>query len=121
MSTASKGIVGRHSLSEGILLPDETLSGSLLVSSSSTGSEHPKLNGSVSMGTSPSTVTERDIAEIRRSAEEARDFVRTSVDPTQVDRYSAPPADATYSLEYAFYLLGDVRGKTVVDLGCGHG
>ena len=27
--------------------------------------------------------------------------------------------DTVFPLEYAFHLLGDVRGKTVVDLGCG--
>jgi len=32
-----------------------------------------------------------------------------------------PPADTPYALEYAFHLLGDVRGKTVLDLGCGTG
>src|SRR5205085_1508612 len=32
-----------------------------------------------------------------------------------------PPADTIFPLEYAFHLLGDVRGKTIVDLGCGEG
>jgi SAM-dependent methyltransferase len=39
----------------------------------------------------------------------------------EVERYLNPPADSPFPLEYAFYLLGDVCGKTVVDLGCGSG
>ncbi len=33
----------------------------------------------------------------------------------------APPADTPYAIEYAYNLLGDVRGKRVLDLGCGSG
>jgi ubiquinone/menaquinone biosynthesis C-methylase UbiE len=65
-----------------------------------------------------SQLAERDIAEVRRSAEEARSI---GLVPSQVKRYLDPPADTAYSLEYAFYLLGDVRGKNVLDLGCGTG
>jgi SAM-dependent methyltransferase len=36
-------------------------------------------------------------------------------------RYASPPADTAYPLEYAYYLLGDVAGKRVVDFGCGSG
>lgn len=36
-------------------------------------------------------------------------------------RYLAPPADTCYPLEYSYRLLGDVRGKKVLDLGCGSG
>ena len=32
-----------------------------------------------------------------------------------------PPKIPPYPLEYAYYLLGDVRAKTVLDLGCGKG
>ena len=38
-----------------------------------------------------------------------------------VDRYRNPPADTPFPLEYAFHLLGDLEGKTIVDLGCGEG
>jgi SAM-dependent methyltransferase len=65
-----------------------------------------------------SRLLERDRAEIKRSAEEAR---KTLLQPCEVDRYLNPPADSPYPLEYAFHLLGDVRGKTVLDLGCGTG
>ena len=32
-----------------------------------------------------------------------------------------PPADTPFPLEYAFHLLGDVRGKSVLEYGCGDG
>jgi SAM-dependent methyltransferase len=63
-------------------------------------------------------LSERDRVEVERSAAEARKAVLAPVD---VDRYLDPPADTPYGLEYAFYLLGNVRGKTVLDLGCGSG
>lgn len=62
--------------------------------------------------------TDRDIAEVARSAAEARKIKIRDVDLT---RYQNPPADTCYQLEYAFHLLGDVKGKLVVDLGCGSG
>lgn len=68
-----------------------------------------------------SRLSERDQAEIERSAAEAAKVVLQPVDRTQIDRYMDPPADTPYGLEYAFHLLGDVRGKTVLDLGCGTG
>jgi len=37
------------------------------------------------------------------------------------ERYLAPPADTPFAIEYAYNLLGDVRGKRVLDLGCGDG
>jgi len=50
--------------------------------------------------TSPQ-LTERDRAEIRRSAQEARKIV---LKPADVERYLNPPADTAYALEYAFHL-----------------
>ena len=38
-----------------------------------------------------------------------------------IDRYRSPAESTEFPLEYAFHLLGDVSGKTVVDLGCGDG
>lgn len=67
------------------------------------------------------TISERDRAEIERSAEEARRTILAGTDRTQVDRYLNPPSETPYGLEYAFHLLGDIRGKTVLDLGCGTG
>ena len=60
----------------------------------------------------------RDQSEIERSASEATKIV---VKPVDVDRYLDPPASTPFALEYAFYLLGDVQGKAVLDLGCGSG
>jgi len=68
-----------------------------------------------------SQLSERDRAEIERSASEASKIVLKPLDRAQIERYLNPPADTPYGLEYAFHLLGDVRGKTVVDLGCGTG
>src|SRR5579863_1150906 len=64
------------------------------------------------------SLSERDRVEVERSAAEAR---RAVLVPAEVERYLDPPADCLYGLEYAFYLLGDIRGKTVLDLGCGNG
>lgn len=66
----------------------------------------------------PLDLSERDRAEVERSAAEA---AKVSLTPAEVDRYLNPPANTPYGLEYAFYLLGDIRGKTVLDLGCGTG
>ena len=73
------------------------------------------------MDSRDSRLSERDQAEIERSAEEARKIVLTGVDRAQLDRYRNPPRDTPFALEYAFHLLGDVRGKTVLDFGCGTG
>jgi SAM-dependent methyltransferase len=64
------------------------------------------------------SLSERDRVEVERSAAEAR---AAKLSPVDVERYLSPPADTPYGLEYAFHLLGDVQGKTVLDLGCGSG
>jgi SAM-dependent methyltransferase len=64
------------------------------------------------------SLSERDRVEVERSAAEAR---AAKLSPVDVDRYLNPPPDTPYALEYAFYLLGDVHRKTVLDLGCGSG
>src|SRR5262249_40427752 len=43
------------------------------------------------------------------------------ISPGQLRRYMAPPADTPYAIEYAYNQLGDVRGRRVLDLGCGSG
>ncbi len=61
--------------------------------------------------------------EAERSASEAKRRESTDVRIRQdvIERYSNPRADTFYALEYAYHLLGDVRGKTVLDYGCGAG
>jgi len=63
----------------------------------------------------------RNQAEIERSSSEASKIVLAPFGASRFDRYMDPPADTIYPLEYAFYLLGDVHGKAVLDLGCGTG
>ena len=64
------------------------------------------------------TLKERDAVEVERSRHEALD---TKLEPCQVDRYLSPSPDTVFPLEYAFYLIGDVVNKTVLDFGCGNG
>jgi SAM-dependent methyltransferase len=61
-------------------------------------------------------LSERDQEEVKHSAIEA---ARIVLGPICVDRYLSPPPHAAYALEFAYSLLGDVRGQTVLDLGCG--
>lgn len=67
--------------------------------------------------TNPALV-ERDQAELLRGRDEAKNVI---LKPCQVERYLKPTRNSAYPLEYAFFLLGDARGKRVLDLGCGTG
>ena len=52
----------------------------------------------------------------------SRNFSRDLIMPvSNIRRYENISADTPFPLEYAFHLLGKVRGKTIVDLGCGEG
>ena len=54
--------------------------------------------------------------------EEVRNHPSEWIMPWQsIRRYEQPSIDTLFPLEYAFYLLGDLAGKTVVDLGCKEG
>ncbi|MGH9486480.1 MAG: class I SAM-dependent methyltransferase [Terriglobales bacterium] len=59
-----------------------------------------------------------ELSELTRSANEAAQIRSLECD---VERYLQPPAKTPYPLEYAYHLLGDVRRRQVVDLGCGSG
>lgn len=61
--------------------------------------------------------------EVERSASEAKrkESEDLRIKDDIIARYANPSADTAYPLEYAYYLLGDVRGKTVLDYGCGLG
>lgn len=69
------------------------------------------------------TLTEWERIEAERSASEAShiDTARLVANEKQVARYLAPPAETCYPLEYSYHLLGDVRGKVVLEYGCGDG
>lgn len=62
-------------------------------------------------------------AEMRRSAREARHTSDQELRDSENDiaRYISPPAATAYPLEYLFSRVGDVSGRTVLDLGCGSG
>lgn len=62
-------------------------------------------------------------AEIARSSVEATltPEARLRMMPATFSRYAQPPIDTAFPLEYAYHLLGDVRGRRVLDLGCGSG
>jgi SAM-dependent methyltransferase len=61
--------------------------------------------------------------EVERSASEAqrRESDDLRIDENIIQRYKKPPADTPFALEYAYHLLGDVSGKTILDYGCGMG
>lgn len=63
----------------------------------------------------------RERAEVERSAAEASHFDDSNLVSPDLARYLDPPADTFYPLEYSFHVLGDVRGKTVLEYGCGDG
>jgi SAM-dependent methyltransferase len=69
------------------------------------------------------TLTEWERIEAERSAVEAShiDTARLAANEKQLARYLNPPAGTCYPLEYSYHLLGDVRGKVVLEYGCGDG
>jgi SAM-dependent methyltransferase len=71
----------------------------------------------------PSTISEWERVEVERSAAEAAHIGDSDLlaDEKNLARYIDPPAETFYPLEYSFHLLGDVRGQTVLEYGCGDG
>ena len=68
------------------------------------------------------SVARREHAEILRSAREATQTTsQLRLRRETIARYRAPAETTIFPLEYAFHLLGDVRGKTVLEYGCGDG
>lgn len=61
--------------------------------------------------------------EVERSASEAerREIENLRLDENNILRYLSPSAETAYSLEFLYHLLGDVKGKKVMDYGCGAG
>jgi 2-polyprenyl-3-methyl-5-hydroxy-6-metoxy-1,4-benzoquinol methylase len=68
-------------------------------------------------------IQEWEKVEAERSAKEAQhiNIERLRMNKENIAKYMNPPADTPYYLEYSYYILGDVRGKTVLDFGCGTG
>jgi SAM-dependent methyltransferase len=77
----------------------------------------------MSLSTGASQRREWELAEIERSASEAQHTPdhRLLADERNLRRYFDPPRETAFPLEYVFSLLGDVRGRTVLDFGCGSG
>jgi ubiquinone/menaquinone biosynthesis C-methylase UbiE len=75
------------------------------------------------MAMNGASIRELEQVEIGRSMIEARNTDTSSLfmSESKIDRYMNPPADTCFPLEYAFHLLGDVSGKSVLELGCGSG
>lgn len=68
------------------------------------------------------SLSRREQAEIHRSAREATQKAsHLRVRRDTIERYRAPAEETIFPLEYAFHLLGDVRGKTILEYGCGDG
>lgn len=59
--------------------------------------------------------------EIERSAQEASSAPLDELLVRDTSRYMDPPPECWYPLEFAYHLLGDVRGKMVLDFGAGQG
>ena len=66
-------------------------------------------------------LTERARLDAEWGTQEARSIVIARLDPAESARHLHPSRTMPYPLEYAFYLLGDVAGKHVLELGCGSG
>lgn len=68
------------------------------------------------------SIDEREFVEKARSASEAAQATAPLLtSAATLARYRTPPATTIFPLEYAFHLLGDVRGKTILEYGCGDG
>lgn len=68
------------------------------------------------------SLDQREHAEMIRSAlEAARTTSPLRLRAETAARYRAPAETTIFPLEYAFHLLGDVRGKTILEYGCGDG
>ena len=68
------------------------------------------------------SLEERERAEIYRSACDAWQSTTPLVVPAEtIARYQNSCETTVYPVDYAFHLLGDVNGKTVLEYGCGGG
>src|SRR3981081_2545617 len=69
------------------------------------------------------TLDQWERAEKARSAYDAAQIYDPDAlaSPKTVPPFLTPPTDTVHPLEYAFHLLGDVRGKTILEYGCNDG
>src|SRR5256885_3457115 len=68
------------------------------------------------------SLAEREHAEKIRSAIAAsKKLPQLFVPQETFARFRAPVETTAFPLEYAFHLLGDVKGKTILEYGCGDG
>ena len=68
------------------------------------------------------SLEERERAEVYRSACDASQSTKPLLVPAEtIARYCDSSATTVFPLEYAFHLLGDINGKTVLEYGCGGG
>jgi SAM-dependent methyltransferase len=65
----------------------------------------------------------RERAEMSRSAVEAVKTAASAlaIAEREIARYMDPRPETAFPLEYAFAVLGDVVGRTILELGCGSG
>lgn len=65
----------------------------------------------------------REQAEKRRGEQQAALTENADLQvPARIfQRYQAPSPNTPFAIEFAYNQLGDVRGKKVLELGCGHG
>lgn len=69
-----------------------------------------------------SVQSERELDEIRRSAIDASRREDSLVaNPQLLARYRDPLQNTAFRLEYCYHLLGEIKGKKVLDYGCGGG
>ncbi len=76
------------------------------------------------METTAEKIQKWENLEVERSADEAvkkQGLTDLRIKDEILERYLNPPADTPYFLEYSYHTLGDVKGKTVLDYGCGSG
>jgi len=75
------------------------------------------------MVTTTEEIKKWENVEVERSASEAKRKESKDLRIAEhiIQRYANPPAETAFPLEYAYHLLGDVKGKTVLDYGCGLG
>lgn len=74
-----------------------------------------------SAGTPPSIAAGADLAARQMRERDFHDQWASDVDPASLDPVRLATCPTTPETRHAFRVLGDVRGRRVLDLGCGYG